>query len=382
MKVIVLSWGIPTKRYPNNGVFQFEQALQLSNKGLDILFLYFDFRSIRKSRKFGTVYNKVNKNLITLGLNIPLSPLPTKISFLIKKYLINRFSLKNKDLLGEYDIFHSHFIEMTELVYQTNLVNKYINFVTEHSEALNKLRIDKNILNRLKPLYEKADKLYAVSRSFQNNLVKNFGIDFDYLPNIYYEKVFKYIHREMKTDKFIFATTSNLVPSKRIEIQIQALKLIKKSNFRIELWIFGEGSEKSSLKAIIKNLNLENQIHFFGFKSHLELIEYYKFVNVFLLTSKSETFNLASLEALATGMPIISTRCGGPEMFISSINGLYCGDSGSDLAKKMQQIMNEYSHYDQKLIAKKIKKDYSSEITLNKMINDYREIFTHKSSKF
>ena len=100
---------------------------------------------------------------------------------------------------------------------------------------------------------------------------------------------------------------------KNIDLQIKALKNIlnakyKILNTKIELWIAGEGPEKENLEFRIKNLELENNIKLLGWQENLEKL--YTKADTFLLTSLSEGWGLAAIEAASYSLPIIMTDVG------------------------------------------------------------------------
>lgn len=106
----------------------------------------------------------------------------------------------------------------------------------------------------------------------------------------------------------IFLTVGRLVKVKNIDLQIKAMAEIVKKYPKIELWIIGDGPEKKNYELRITNYELQNNIKFFGWQN--DLGKYYSQADAFLLTSDSEGWGLAVIEAAGFGLPIIMTEVG------------------------------------------------------------------------
>jgi L-malate glycosyltransferase len=95
----------------------------------------------------------------------------------------------------------------------------------------------------------------------------------------------------------------------------------------------------------------------------------------FVLPSKSETFGVAYMEALACGVPVIATKCGGPEVFVNKSNGLLIPVNDVDtLAVAMKYMYKNITLFDKKKIAKDIKSKFSPEVVANQLLRIYKKI--------
>ena len=65
----------------------------------------------------------------------------------------------------------------------------------------------------------------------------------------------------------------------------------------------------------MRDLHLEGTVHFCGFVE--DSAAFLRGVDMFVLTSRTEGFSIATLEAMATGLPVVATRCGGPEEIVT-----------------------------------------------------------------
>lgn len=112
--------------------------------------------------------------------------------------------------------------------------------------------------------------------------------------------------------KMILFTVRNLVPRMGLKNLIYAIKEVVKVTPDIYLVLGGDGPLKKDLIALTKQLGLEGLIRFVGFIPEGELPDYYRMGDIFILpTVELEGFGLVTLEALASGVPVLGTPVGG-----------------------------------------------------------------------
>jgi glycosyltransferase involved in cell wall biosynthesis len=118
--------------------------------------------------------------------------------------------------------------------------------------------------------------------------------------------------------KFQVITVANLVPVKNLILVVE----IAREMSDIDFLIVGEGTEKSTLLKSIQNYGLDN-IKLVGYKTPNEIKKIYDVSNCFLLTSVAEGTSTAVLEAMACGLPIISSNAGGlDKIIVNDVNGV------------------------------------------------------------
>lgn len=126
-----------------------------------------------------------------------------------------------------------------------------------------------------------------------------------------------------KYDKLILLV-ARINPEKRHTDALQALSIIHKMQGVIKphLMIVGAGNKPLSdkLKSLVSFLSLDGYVHFVG--NHSDVRIFYYIADIFTLTSESETFSIAALEAMAFGLPCALTDVGGArEMIVEDWNG-------------------------------------------------------------
>ena len=143
-----------------------------------------------------------------------------------------------------------------------------------------------------------------------------------------------------KPEERILTHISNFRPVKRIEDVIKIFHSVKKV-ISAKLLMVGEGPDKRKAELLVKKLGISDSVIFLGNSHEIEKILCY--TDVFLLPSKSESFGLSALEAMAANTAIISTNTGGlPEVNIHGVTGYlsHLGDV-EDMSKNTLNILKD-----------------------------------------
>lgn len=373
MYVMIISRGYPTDKYKMNGIFEFDQARALAEAGHKVVFAAVDVRSIRRWRKWGFERKSIN-GVEIYCINIPLGRVPrwllNKFSILGVKYLYKKI-LKEQ---GKPDILHAHF---TGLGYAASILKKETNVplvITEHSSKINKPNIREKLYKKASIAYKNANVLIVVSPAFAKRIEEKFNTKPIYIPNIVDTDIFKYSPK-LRDDKFNFVSTGNLIYTKRMDLTIEAFNKAFHKNNNVTLTIFGEGPERSKLEKMIKNYKLGNRVILKGMCPRSAIVEQLSNSNCFVLASQSETFGVAYIEALAVGLPVIATKCGGPEGFVNEDNGILIpvNDVGA-LTDAMKYMYDNIRNYNREKISKVTKSLFSPENVANKLVQVYKSV--------
>lgn len=123
-------------------------------------------------------------------------------------------------------------------------------------------------------------------------------------------------------DEIVIGAVGNIRPAKDYAVLLRAAALLSERGHRAHFVIVGDaqGMLYDELLALRRALGLEQVVHFTGFRSDVERV--IQNFDLFTLTSSSEGFSLSTVQALACELPVIATRCGGPEEIITD------GESG------------------------------------------------------
>jgi len=126
---------------------------------------------------------------------------------------------------------------------------------------------------------------------------------------------------KISNDRVVLFTVRNLVKRMGLENLIVAFRDVVKKAPDIHLILGGEGPLKKALFSLANKLNLTNYISFVGFIEEDELPKYYQSADIFVLPTKElEGFGLVTLEALASGVPVLGTPVGGTEEILGKFD--------------------------------------------------------------
>lgn len=371
MLTVIVSRGIPTKEFPLNGIFEFDQAKALSNTDAKIVLLGVDLRSIRRKRKYGLQSYKID-NLDIISLSIPIGNIPKFLLRPLRRHLLRRVLTRIKKRYGRIDVVHSHF-------YENNLACTAVKmkdvkfFSTLHSSTINNGAKSKSLKRGLERIERHCVKVFSVSPNFKETLKRKYGINTIYIPNLVDTKDFCIKDVQTRNNsKIRFVSTARLEKIKNMDYLIEVFEALN-ANLNIELNIIGNGSESEKIQELINKKGLDNRIIMHGGRERAYVAEFYKNCDVFVLLSKSETFGVVYIEALASGLPVISTRCGGPEHFINESNGIFVDFDDVESSKKaIETFIDEIDKYNRNEISSTIKQLYSPEVIVEVLMSFYR----------
>ncbi len=109
----------------------------------------------------------------------------------------------------------------------------------------------------------------------------------------------------------IIVSIGRLVPWKGFRMLIKMMPQLLEINQFFRLVIIGDGPDLPKLQAMVKNLNLANKVYLVGKKSPQETVCYLAAAELFVLNTGYEGFSHTILEAMAAGVPVITTSSGG-----------------------------------------------------------------------
>lgn len=131
-------------------------------------------------------------------------------------------------------------------------------------------------------------------------------------------------------------------PRKNILLLLDAFRIVAGRNQSVELLLTGDPT--SSLDAEIRRRGISDRVRWSGWLDRAGLIDFYRKLDVFVFPSHKEGLGIAGIEAMASGVPVVSTRSGGPEDYvIDGETGWLVDDNPAEMADAITSIYNDRS---------------------------------------
>lgn len=124
---------------------------------------------------------------------------------------------------------------------------------------------------------------------------------------------------ELTDNTIVYA--GRLASEKNIEVVIKAVALVKKRIKNVNLAIAGTGKFEPELRQLVKELNLEKEVKFFGTLSQKNLAKLYQAAEVFSIASTSDTQSLTLMQAMACGLPAVVVDSRALPEYVNERNG-------------------------------------------------------------
>ncbi len=370
MHVAIVARAVPTERYPLNGIFEWDQAKALVAAGVTIDYLAVDLRSFRRLRPWGIRHGEKD-GVRWHSISIPVGAIPLwglcKIGAMALRKLY-RETFEKAD--REPDIVHAHFTELGYMAAELAEKEKFPLVITEHSSLMISPIIPDTLKQIATKSYQSAACVIAVSSSLKKSIYQHTGVNAEVIPNIVAE-VFRYGKREHAGMKFVSVAT--LIYEKRIDILLRAFGLLSVVCQDAMLAIVGDGEMRKSLTTLAEELHISNKVRFYGVLPRQDINVLYKTCDCFVLPSAFETFGVAYIEAMAAGLPVIATRCGGPEDFVTEENGILVDiDDVEGLKNAMLNMYLSRKQYDGSVIAANTAARFSASAVAKRILNIYK----------
>ncbi len=231
-------------------------------------------------------------------------------------------------------------------------------------------------------------KVIAISELVEKNIVEHYGVDEKDIEVIYngvdlekfhprnkelYRKEIRAIYN-IREDEFVVLFVGSGFERKGVEFLIKAVELVPK---KLTLLIVGKGSNKK-LKGLIK----KQKVIFCG--PQRDIYKFYASADIFVFPTIYEPFGNVHLEALASGLPVITTRLSGAsEIIKNGIQGFIIDEPENieQIAEKIMFLMNNDANQTMSIEARRLAERFSFEGHISKMSDFYSSVLNIKDTQ-
>ena len=385
MYILLVSRGIPSPKDPQWGCFEFDQAQALKSLGHKVVILSVDERIRFYRRKLGITHAVID------GIECyNLRFIPKKISNLLGFHISSKISAAQYSYLfnhivsltGTPDIIYSHYLKISyNAVFLKNKYNLPL-VATEHWSEINKevLIPEAKKLGHL--TYNRVDQLICVSESLKHMIKKHFNQDSIVVHNMIAKSFCTVDFNSTTTKKIRFVATGSLIRRKGFDMLPEVFSMLNLPKEQWELTIIGDGEEYDNLVQQIHSTSLQDNIHLIGLKTKEQIVEILKNSSVFILPSRNENFSVAVLEALACGLPVIASICGGIRECINEKNGvLFPVDDSAKLAQSILYMVQNIDKYNRQIIAEDCQTRFSPEVIAKQLTQIFEDTIKKTKNK-
>lgn len=204
-----------------------------------------------------------------------------------------------------------------------------------------------------------ARALVAVAKGFVPELNEGYGEAasgrWQYVPGLLSPQ-FQDIEIQREThEEFVFGHVSHLAPGKRVDLLLRAFSRVIEGGTQARLRIVGGSDALPELKRTAADLGVDHLVHFAGPVSREHIVEQFRRMDAFVLPSVAEAFGTVLWEAMACGVPIISTRTWAGENAVEEGVTGYTSpiDDESALAETMSRMVRDREDFDPEVIRRK-----------------------------
>ncbi len=231
-------------------------------------------------------------------------------------------------------IYTCHSLSFEEYISRSSSPGNPIKWILHHLQISARKSIERTVLKR-------SDQIVVLSEYTREKLQRTYelpsskvsvipgGVDLErFRPST--DKAQVRARIGLPEDKFILFTVRNLVPRMGLENLISAFEIVQNGRPDLLLVIGGAGPLEPSLKEQARRCGVEDFVRFAGYIPDEDLPSYYQMADLFILpTTELEGFGLVTVEALASGLPVLGTPVGGTKEILTKLGSDYLFDDST-----------------------------------------------------
>ncbi len=368
MRLAVVARGLPELADPTLGRFEVDQALALAGAGHQVVVVALDVRSARRGRRLGRYHSQV-EGLPAVVVSLPVGavgPWGTEQALRFAWRLARR--PLREALAGEPDLVHAHFSRFAAAV-RRGPRDRYRLVVTEHSSRFGQaLSPGEDAVARR--AYRAADAVVAVSPWLAERLQRDYQVPARVVADVVDVEAFRSV-RQARTpgSPARLVSAAFFTPRKRLALLVSGYALAR-PGLNATLTVIGDGPERAAIEALaVPGVNLT------GALPRNRIAEELASADGFVLLSEFETFGVVYAEAMASGLPVLASRCGGPEGFVNADVGVLTDAANPEaVAEDLRRFVDSLADYDPEIIRAYARTRFAPEVVAQELDQVYREI--------
>ena len=343
MKVMIVASWYPTPENPLNGIFFQQRAQALARSGCDVSVAVTEVCLRLGGRKTGlsvrqesgvTEYRYLRRNMTPFWEE---GIAKQQISMLRRIY---KQICKDS---GKPDVIH---LESARCAYAAVALSRKENIpltYTEHYSGILNSAPGTFLDRTMRLAVDAADHIFLLCTAMRNKLEPP-AEKTSVLPNSIDFSEFSVSEQAVP---FTFAALGGLGKIKGYDILLRAFAQVQEKHPDCRLVIGGDGPEREALLTLRDELGLRDFVQFPGRISPQQRTEFFCGKSAFVCSSLTETFSIVVIEAFASGLPVVATKCGGPEDLVNDSNG-YLAEKGNSaaLAQAMLRMIENRNQFD------------------------------------
>lgn len=375
MHVLILAYAYPNSFDRQSHSFIEAQAKTLAEAGLKVGVVSAVPISLKRVWKRKRVHfgmeTRLEGGVAVYLYCFPALPFARRFNAALRTYFGKRLVRHYLKEQGRPDLLHVQISLVGNLALWALRALRLPYVVTEHYSSFLKDTVSRRQKRIVRKVFAAATENIAVSPALAEALTQTYGYTFKVIPNLVDTNFFMPASGvPLHSERCRFVSVGNLKPEKNHSMLIRAFATAFGKDSRYSLTIVGGGSLHGELAALISTLGLQKQVTLFGKADRNAVREQLRSADVFVLPSQYETFGVVLVEAMACGLPILSTRCGGPESIVTdTFLGKLCNNSESALSEALGAMCRHsfdctgirehaVTHYSAKYIAVKLTEVY------------------------
>jgi glycosyltransferase involved in cell wall biosynthesis len=381
LKVLLLPSWYPTARYPIGGVFCRTQAEALASASdVELVVLFVDRAPLREwirgRRKRAKLRDE--EGVKVYRTQMPRLPGVWPLLYVVWAYLsLRRLSSRYR---FKPDVVHAHVSLPAGLA--GALIKRLSGVplvITEHTSPFSLLMRNPLAALTTRTALRAADRRIAVSKALRGEMLAypQLRMPIDVIPNVVDASAFSAPRRKREPGepyRILFVGEME-TRRKGVEYLLNALPILKERGWDIFLTLVGEGDNRAEYEALARRLGVADRCYFHGMAPHGEIARFMSEADIFVLPSLAETFGVVLVEAMSAGLPVVATRCGGPEELVTPDLGVLVSPGDAEaLAGGIMDVLGRLGEFSEEHLRRVADERYGQASVAGRLVSLYAEI--------